>query len=294
MKVFAVSALPLLLANAAAAQGHQPHASTPAAAAAGHSTHVMPAEPGADQGPGSEPPVPADYAADRVFDPKIMAAARAAAHQAHGGERFSMLRVNLAEYQAVKGRDGYRWEGEAWYGGDINRLVLKSEGEGVFNGATQSAEAQALYSRAIGPYFDLQAGVRYDIEPDPTRAYATIGAEGLAPYFVDTQAAVFLSSKGDVLARIEGAYDQLITQHLILQPRIEMNLAAQDVPENDIGAGLADIELGLRLRYEIKREFAPYIGVSYTRKTGNTADFARGAGEPAGTTSFVAGIRAWF
>lgn len=205
-----------------------------------------------------------------------------------------MVRLNLAEYQAVKGQDGYRWEGEAWYGGDIHRFVLKSQGEGIFNGQTENAEVQALYSRAIGPYFDLQAGVRYDFKPDPSRTYATIGVEGLAPYFVDTQAAVFLSNKGDVLARIEAAYDQLITQHLILQPRVELNLAAQDVPENDIGAGLTNIELGLRLRYEIKREFAPYIGVSYTRKTGSTADFARAAGEPVGSTSFVVGIRAWF
>ena len=158
----------------------------------------------------------------------------------------------------------------------------------------ESAEIQALYSRAIGPYFNLQAGIRHDFQPSPTRTYATVGFEGLAPGMFEVEGALFLSNKGDLLGRLEGYYDQRITQRFILQPRAEANFAAQDVPENRIGSGLSNIELGLRLRYEIKREFAPYIGVSWDRQVGDTARFARAAGENPSSTSFVAGIRVWF
>jgi copper resistance protein B len=171
---------------------------------------------------------------------------------------------------------------------------LKSEGRGDFKGKTGEAEIQALYSHAIGPYFNLQGGVRYDIRPSPSRAYATIGVEGLSPYMFEVGGALFLSDKGDVLGRLEGYYDQRITQRLLLQPRAELNFAAQDIRANGIGAGLSDIELGLRLRYEIKREFAPYIGVSYDSKIGNTARFARLDGERVKSTSLVFGVRAWF
>jgi len=211
-----------------------------------------------------------------------------------GGQNFYQLLVNLAEVQVRAGRDGYRWDGEAFVGGDINRLWLKSEGEGAFREGVESAEVQALYSRAIGSYFNLQAGVRHDFRPSPTRTYATIGFEGLAPYMFEVEGALFVSDKGEVLGRLEGYYDQRITQRLILQPRVELNLSAQDVPEIRQGSGLTDAELGLRLRYEISRQFAPYIGVSYEAKTGRTADFARADGKDPTTTSFVAGVRFWF
>jgi copper resistance protein B len=240
------------------------------------------------------PPVPTDHAADRSFPPGVMAQARDEFRTEQGGQNFHRVLFNLAEYQVRDGKDGYRWDGEAWWGGDINRLVVKSEGEGTFREGVDSAEVQALYSRAIGPYFNFQAGIRHDFRPSPTRTYATIGVEGLAPYMFDTEAALFLSNKGDLLGRLEGWYDQRLTQRLILQPRVEMNLSAQDVPEDRIGAGLTNVELGLRLRYEIRREFAPYIGVSYEATTGRTADFARAAGQDPTSTSFVAGIRVWF
>ena len=240
------------------------------------------------------PPPPTDHYADRDFPTAAMERARKQMMHEDGGQTFHQVLFNLAEVQVRNGRNGYRWDGEAWVGGDIDRLVLKSEGEGSFRRGVDSAEAQALYSHAIGPYFNLQAGVRHDFQPSPTRTYATVGVEGLAPYMFDTEAALFLSTKGDVLARAEGWYDERITQRLILQPRVEFNFAAQDVPEDRIGAGLTDAELGLRLRYEIKREFAPYVGVSYQAKTGRTATFARRNGESAHATSLVLGIRTWF
>ncbi len=287
---------------------------TPAAQGAdSHAGHDMSAMPGMATGqkvdgmaghgsggtalPAGNAPAPAapvaNYA-DRFYDSREMADARARLRRDHGGAIIRQVTFNLAEYQARKGADGFRWDGEGWIGGDINRLTIKTEGEGAFGEGFDDAEIQALYSRAIGPYFNLQAGVRYDFKPNPSRVYATVGFEGLAPYWFDVEGALFLSNKGDVLARLEGYYDQRITQRVILQPRAELNFAAQDVRENGIGSGLSDVELGLRLRYEIEREFAPYMGVSWERKLGNTARFARAAGEDSGGFSLVFGIRGWF
>lgn len=240
------------------------------------------------------PPPPAGHYADRQFPQDEMARARAQMMREQGGRTFYQIMFNLAEYRAQQGRDGYHWDGEAFVGGDINRLWLKSEGQGAFGDRLESAEVQVLYSRAIDPYFNVQAGIRQDFGPGPNRTYATVGFEGLAPYMFEVEGALFLSNKGDLLGRLEGYYDQRITQRLILQPRVEFNLSAQDVPENRIGSGLTDAELGLRLRYEVTRWFAPYIGISYEAKTGRTADFARAEGEDPTTTSFVAGLRIWF
>jgi copper resistance protein B len=273
-----------------------------------HAGHAMPrmqpgmnteqAAPTGTDLPAGDAPAPAppmDHYADRFFSDAEMNRARHTMMTEEGGGRtYYQVMFNLAEYQARKGRDGYRWDGEAWFGGDIDRLTLKTEGEGAVREGVESAEIQALYSRAIGPYFNLQAGVRHDFQPGPARTYATVGFEGLAPYWFEVEGALFLSDKGDLLGRLEGYYDQRITQRLILQPRVELNFAAQDVPENRIGSGLSNAELGLRLRYEIAREFAPYIGVSYDRKLGHTARFARLAGEDASDTSFVMGVRFWF
>lgn len=272
----------LLLAVPALAQEHQHH---------GHGHHGAPV---AGDGQATEPLPPTDFAADRIFDPKIMAAARAASHAEHGAGVYSMARISLAEYQVLSATDSYRWEADAWYGGDIHRLVLKTEGEGEVRGPVEDAELQALYSRATGPYFNFQAGIRADFAPTPSRVYATIGMEGLAPYYIETLGALFLSNKGELLARLEASYDQLITRRLVIQPRAEMNLAATDIDARGIGKGVSTIEVGLRLRYEIKREFAPYIGLSYHRKIGHTADMARAAGERVGGTALVLGLSAWF
>ncbi len=243
---------------------------------------------------GDAPPPPHDHYADRSFPADDMARARMEMMRDSGGQTTAFLLVNLAEAQIGQGRNGYRWDGEAWLGGDIDRLTVKSEGEGGIGGKTDSAEVQLLYSHAVGPYFDLQAGLRQDIRPTPARTYATIGVEGLAPYAFNIGAAAFLSTTGDLLGRIEGSYDQRLTQRFVLQPRVELNFAAQDVREQRIGAGLTDAEIGLRLRYEIKRELAPYVGLSWERTIGRTASFARQDGEDTGGLKFVAGIRAWF
>ena len=259
---------------------------------AGHDMAAMPGMAAPDIPKSPPPPPPADYAADRVFGQDAMNAARDTLRREHGGAVVSQVMARLAEYRA-QGGGGYRWDGEAWFGGDINRFVLKSEGEGARRDGLEAAELQALYSRAVGPYFDLQAGVRQDFKPK-SRTYATVGFEGVAPYWFDVEGALFLSNKGELLGRLEGSYDLRLNQRFILQPRAELSFSAQDIPETRTGSGLSNAELGLRLRYEIRREFAPYIGISYERKFGGTADYSRAAGDGADNTSFVVGVRAWF
>jgi copper resistance protein B len=240
------------------------------------------------------PPAPEADHADRIWGAAAMKPVRDAMRAEHGGGSFSQIMFDLAEYRVRDGRDGFHWDGEGWFGGDIDRLVIKSEGAVAFGEGVEDAEIQALYSHAIGPYFNLQAGIRQDFGPGPSRTHAVIGFEGLAPYWFEVEGALFLSDKGDLLARLSGYYDQRITQRLILQPRAEFNLAAQDVPRTGIGSGLSDVDLGLRLRYEIAREFAPYLGVSWERKVGDTARFARLAGDDPSSVGLVVGVRAWF
>ena len=265
-----------------------PHAghAMPGAAPAGNPP-VAPRPPAALEGP--------EHAADTVYDPKLMAAARRdKLVKEHGGMVAYKGLVDQLEYRAEDGRDGYAWDAEFWYGGDYDKLWLKTEGEGAFGEAVEEAEVQALWSRPIGPFFNVQAGVRYDVRPDPERAHLVVGIEGLAPYWFEVDAAAFLSDEGDLTARLEAEYDQRITNKLILQPRVEFELAAQDVPEIGVGSGLSSVEAGLRLRYEFVPEFAPYVGVEYARKIGDTADFARSHGEDAGGWALMVGLRSWF
>ena len=152
---------------------------------------------------------------------------------------------------------------------------------------------QALWSHAISPFWDVQAGVRYDLEPKG-RTHGVLGIQGLAPYWFEVDAATFLSHKGDLTARIEVEYEMLLTQTLILQPRLEIEAAAQDIPEIGVGNGITGLDLGIRLRKELKREFAPYVGVEWQKAFGSTADFIEGDGGDADKITVVAGVRVWF
>jgi len=260
--------------------------------------HGSPAPPPADPtasgtalppGDAPAPPVPMPHAADDIWAADAMTAARKVMMADEGGgQRFGQLLLDRLEWSD----GGYRWEGEGWFGGDLHRLVVKSEGEG--KDRLDSAEVQALSSRAVGPYFNLQAGIRQDIRPTPTRTYAVVGVEGLAPYWFEVEAHAFLSTRGELTARVEGYYDQRITQRLIAQPRAELNLSAQDVRETGLESGLTSAELGLRLRYEMAREFAPYVGIAWERRFGDTRRFIRQRNNDAGGLAMVAGIRAWF
>jgi len=256
-----------------------------------HGALDMPAIP---QGPppasaGSGPP----RAADAIWGADAMRASRDALRAENGGMNVFWLQADRAEYRAREGGDEYLWDVQGYYGGDLNKFWFKSEGEGTFGESPESAEIQGLWSHAIGPWWDLQAGVRQDLT-GPERTHAIVGVQGLAPYMFEVDAAAFLSTKGDLTARVEAELDQRITQRLILQPRVEVNLSAQDIPELRVGAGLDSVELGLRLRYEFAREFAPYVGIEQEWKVGQSADYASLAGEDPSVTNYVVGVRFWF
>ena len=253
----------------------------------------------ASPGPEMETPPPPEAgsgpprAADAIWGAEAMRASREDLQRTHGDFAVFWLQGDRFETQVRDGGDGYLWDVQGYYGGPTSRFWFKSEGEGAFGDRMEDAEVQALYSRAIAPFWDVQAGVRQDLA-GPETTYGVIGIQGLAPYMFEVDAALFVSHRGDITVRIEGEVDQRITQRLILQPRAEVNLAAQDVPRLGIGAGLDSAEVGIRLRYEIIREFAPYIGIEQSWRVGGSADFARARGEDPGVTSYVVGIRFWF
>lgn len=253
---------------------------------------------GHDMGPVAIPPHahaptgPA-RAADAIWGAEAMEDSRAALYDDHGNMSLFWVQGDRLEYRTREGDDGYLWDVQGYYGNDENKLWIKSEGEGSFGEAIEQAEIQALWSHAIGPFFDLQAGIRQDFS-GPDRTHLVVGAQGVAPYFLEIDIAGFLSSRGDLTARIEGEYDHRLTQKLILQPRAEINLSAQDIPELGVGSGVDSIEAGLRLRYEITPEFGPYLGIAQEWKLGSSRDFAIANGENPSVTNYVAGIRFWF
>lgn len=191
------------------------------------------------------------------------------------------------------GENTLSWDGQGWLGKDLRKLWIKTEGERS-EGSTEEVEIQFLYSKAVARYWEFQVGVRHDFKPSPSRSWAVIGFQGLAPYFFETDIALFVGESGRTALRFDSEYELLLTQRLILTPEIEVNIYGQDDVRTGIGSGLSDIELGLRLRYEIRREFAPYIGINWTKLYGGTADIARLAGEDASEAQLVIGLRAWF
>lgn len=206
---------------------------------------------------------------------------------------LTMIVVDQLEIRAADGSDPLVWDAEGWIGKDLHKFWIKTEGE-YLDGRVEEMELQALYSRAVAPFWDVQLGWRRDIRPTPERDWLAFGLKGLAPYFFDIDVALFVGDSGRTAARLQAEYEAMLTQRLILVPEIELNLYGKDDPATGIGSGLANIEAGLRLRYEIRREFAPYIGLNWTRLYGRTADFARAEGAAVDDTQLVIGVRAWF
>lgn len=214
--------------------------------------------------------------------------------------RFGFLLFDQLEYRMKDSADDtVRWDVQGWYGGDYNRLWMKTEGEWRTGGERGGeAEVQALYSRLIAPFWDFQAGLRYDQFSGPgfdrSRGFAVLGLQGLARYRFELEPALFISQDGDVSARLTATYDILITQRLILQPRLDFDAAVQSAEKFGVGEGVNSLGLGLRLRYEIRREFAPYVGVHWLGRFGETADLARHGGGRADDIAVVFGVRLWF
>ena len=195
-----------------------------------------------------------------------------------------------------RSNDALRFNTTGWVGGDYNRLWVYTEGTKPRSGNLEDVDLQVLYGRLIAPFWDLQAGLRYakPVSGGASRNYAVFGIQGLAPYRFEVQAAGFVSERGEISGRAELEYELLLTQRWILQPRFSTNFAFKEVRELGIGRGVNDVEFGLRLRYEIKREFAPYVGVSWLNRYGASAQFARERGERVGGWNLAAGVRIWF
>jgi copper resistance protein B len=188
-----------------------------------------------------------------------------------------------------------RWDGEAWIGSDMNKLWLKSEGFSD-NSTVSDGDHEALYDRPIPHmrYFDAQVGVRADLDSGPSRTWAAIGIEGLAPYYFEFAPTLYIRDGGHMAGRLTGSYDLLLTQRWIVQSEAELNFYSKDDPSRMTGSGLSDLDTGVRLRYEISRKFAPYIGFAYNGKYNNTASYSRQAGEITSEPRFVFGLRLWY
>jgi copper resistance protein B len=218
----------------------------------------------------------------------------------HDDTRYAKLLVDRLEYAAGDSEDTVNWDAQFWYGGDYNRLYIKTEGEDIVSGGSggEVENLDFLYSRMAARYWDFQAGVGYQRlygpGEDPERAFAVVGFQGLAPYWFEVDSYLRLSDNGDLSADFETEYDILLTQRLILQPRFATSIAASEVEKFGVGKGFNNVRLGLRLRYEFRREFAPYIGVSWNQLLGDTKDLAASEGEDTSVTSLIVGVRMWF
>lgn len=252
----------------------------------------------ADEFQGMSPATPA-LTESRTPIPALTDADRAAVYKAPGGHRAhdsginSLLLINQLEWQGGDGAGALNWDIKGWVGGDIDRLWLRSEGERTA-GRTESAEVQTLWGHAISPWWDLVGGVRQDFKPGDGQTWAAFGAQGMALYNFEAEATLFVGEAGRTAARLEGDYDILLTNQLILQPTAELNFYGRNDPQRGVGSGLSDSELGLRLRYEVRREFAPYVGVSWNRRYGQTAQYARDEGEDISQWRWAVGVRMWF
>ena len=261
-----------------------------------HEGHVPrpaePADPHAHQAPVAESPaIPRPTDADRAAAFPDLGGMSAQAHMA-AAPRWRVL-VDRLEWQDADEGHALSWDLEGWFGGDFDRLWLRTEGERE-QGDTRRADLQLFYGHAYARWWELVAGVRHDIGSGPSRDWMAVGVQGRAPYMVDVEATAYLGGAGRTALRLEAASDLRLTSRLVLQPQLELDLYGEDDPETRIGSGLSLAEAGLRLRYEIRRELAPYLGVTWQRRFGDSADLARAAGEGDSDTRLVAGLRVWF
>lgn len=271
--------------RAHAGHGRSQEKPTPAAPTQqDHSAHQKPAEQ-QEYPAGIAPITPADRAA--AFP------ALSGHHAVHDDALHSYILFDQLEWQAGDGVTAGSWDNKGWIGKDISRFWFRTEGE-VEDGDLGEAQVHALFGRAIHRWWDVVAGVRQDFRPGPQRTWAAVGIQGLAPYWFEVEATAYIGAAGRTHVRVETEYELLLTNRLVLQPLVELEIYGKSDPERGIGAGLSSGEAGLRLRYELRREFAPYVGVAWNRKFFRTADFAELAGEDTGGAKFALGVRMWF
>lgn len=209
----------------------------------------------------------------------------------HAERTYSFTRAQI-DFSRPNGRDAANWDVEGWLGGDRHKFWYKSEGE-TQGPRVEQAELQALYSRNLWTYFDVQGGVRYDFAPD-RRGYAVIGIQGLSPYLFNSELHAFIGFRGDVSIRARQSFDLLMTNRLIVQPMLETDFYLNDARDRRVGSGFSIVEAGVQARYEVSRKFAPYVAAVYERKLGRSARFAREADENVGGWTGRVGVRTWF
>lgn len=302
----ALACVPLVVALPAAAQDAMQDVDMPS-----HHAHAQPEHAAAK----AKPPEPAVHAKPHPMHAGDMAALHHAASTAgprspdySDGHTYGPMTgmdmqddaplgaLLLDRLEYVHARDGSHAtaiDGEAWYGRNFDKLWLKFEGEQAA-GRLQDLRAEALWAHAVAPFWNTQFGVRHDFGTGPGRTWAAFGVEGLAPYWFETRATLYVGQGRRTAVRVAAEYEARFTQRLILQPSLEANFYGRSDPQRGVGAGLSDAELGLRLRYEIRREFAPYVGVVWQQHFGRARELAHAQGEPAGELQFVAGLRLWF
>jgi len=210
-------------------------------------------------------------------------------------DNASLGMLLIDQLEAFHGRDanGQSWEAQGWYGNDENKLWVRTEGERS-RGKLEDGDLEAFWNHNVATFWSTQLGVRQELGEGPNRSWAAFGVQGLAPYWFEIEATAYVGEQGRTAARFSAEYELLFTQRLILQPKLEFNLYGKEDPANGLGSGLTDSQLGLRLRYEFRRELAPYVGLVWTHRYGDTADFAQAAGQDDDDLQFVAGLRVWF
>jgi copper resistance protein B len=260
-----------------------------------HSPPVAHQEPHASHAP--TPPEPAPTLPAHV--PPLTDADRAAAfrdvqgHAVHDNAVNYFVLFDQLEWQAADGGSGLNIDSRGWIGRDRDRLWFRAEGEGE-DGQVGEAQAHLLYGRQFSRWWDVVAGIRQDFHPGPAQTWAAVGVQGLAPYWFEVEATAYVGPSGRTQGRFEVEYELRLTNRLIFQPLLEASVFGKSDPERGVGAGLSTTDAGFRLRYELRRELAPYIGITWKRKYGQTADFAEAAGEATAATRVVTGLRLWF
>ncbi|MCC7043185.1 MAG: copper resistance protein B [Acidobacteria bacterium] len=289
MRAAVLTIVAMTLAWAGVAEAQHVHSDT---TPAGSQAPAAPAAPPAAHQHVETAPLP-------PFVPMLTDADRAAAfpdvgdHEVHGTSMQSLVLFDHVEWRSGTGAESVVVDARGWVGGDLDRLWFRTDVAGR-GGRVHDATAEVFYGRAIARWWDVVAGVRQDVEPGPARTWAAIGIQGLAPYWFEVEATAYVGAAGRTHLHLATEYELLITNRLVLQPAASMDIFGKADPVRNAGAGVGAVEGALRLRYEIRREFAPYIGVVWQRRTFGSADLARTVGEPVGETRFVTGARVWF
>ena len=286
-KLTLVLCIGLSVAQAQEAPAHEhPHESS--GAHEGHTILTEPAAAGVSAPTESSQHVAPDPPRHEMYSMPYRA--MTAMMQMDDTDRFGKVMLDQLEWRI--GADAAVWDAQGWYGDDYNKAWIKTEGERR-RGTTEDARVDLLWDRIIARWWSLQAGARHDFGSGPSRTWAALGVEGLAPYGFDIEATVYVADAGRIAARLKAQYDLLFTQRLILQPQAEVNLYGKQDRERNVGSGLSDLQAGVRLRYEIRREVAPYVGLIWIKRVG-AAGLAGAAGEDSNAVRVVAGLRVWF